>query len=314
MAQITQLKKLPEGRTQSAGHSIHRYAMGIDIGGHKIEGSIVGSEGSVIRTLRWPTPRDYTSTKDSILRMIKDLTGKEPLLGIGFSIPGSIDPQTGVLRNAPNSDWINNTKFFPDLAADIALPLRCENDANCLAMSEHRFGAASDCENVVGIIMGSGVGVGHVHQNQVFSGTHGLAPELGHIPLKIDGRPCLCGNTGCVEAYLSGPSILRRYWEAGGHIEIKDTKLIFDRIGKDAVAKKIIDETMVLFQRFVAAVISIYDPQCLVIGGGLSLQNIYYEQRNATAQYIFGSRTPPDIRPAQLGDASGKLGAAALFF
>jgi fructokinase len=179
-------------------------------------------------------------------------------------------------------------------------------------MSESLFGAAQNCKNVVGIIMGTGFGSGVILNGELLRGAHGLAPELGHTILAAHGRLCLCGNRGCVEAYLSGPSILARYREAGGQTVFANATDLFS--STESIAQKVAEETLSLFTRFMAALVSMYDPEVVVLGGGLANEKSYYRREKEIAGATFGSRQALPIRPAQHGDASGKLGAAALFF
>jgi len=288
------------------------HAVGLDIGGTKIEAAVVSQTGVVTHAVRHNTPSTAQETAELILTLTQDLRAKQPdVVGVGFSIPGSLDSQTKILRNAPNSPAINQTDFFPKLISKIQLPCKIENDANCLMLSEVRFGAAHGFHNAVGIIMGTGFGSGVWLQDRLFVGQSGLAPELGHTILDINGRTCLCGNRGCVEAYLSGPSILKRYFEAGGNL-CQSTEEVFDSV--DPLAKTIVEETLHFFDRFMAMLVSVYDPEVIVLGGGLSLQKMYYGREEKIARYVFGSNEMVKIKPAVHGDASGKLGAAALFF
>ena len=290
----------------------HSLAIGIDVGGTKVEGSLVSGDGKVHHTLRLPSPPDPKTMLSLIEQMVDDLSGNHSIQGVGFSIPGSLDPQTGRLRNAPNSPAVQGTHLARNLAHRLSHPLFFENDANCLVLSEYHFGAARGFAHVAGVIMGTGIGVGILYKGELFHTPRGLAPEPGHLPLNVNGRPCLCGNLGCVEAYLSGPSILRRYREAGGVRET--TAEIFAHQEKDPAAAATLAETRFFFARFMAMLVSMYDPELIVLGGGLSRQNLYYQTQELTAPFIFGSRQVPPIRPAQGGDASGKLGAAALVF
>jgi len=288
-------------------------AIGFDIGGTKIEAALVARTGELLATLRRPTPPTRAATLDLIAAMTGQLGAGMETAGVGFSIPGSIDPASGLLRNAPNSPAIDGTPFAADIARLLPMPVAFENDANCLLLSEARFGAAQGYRWAVGLILGTGVGGAVLHRGELFQGSRGLAPEPGHLPLSVDGRLCGCGNRGCTEAYLSGPALLKRYHEAGGAGTVTDTRDLFTR-EHDAVARAILEETAELFARFMAALISLYDPQVFVLGGGLSLQPFYYRQEARIAGYAFGTDQVPPILPALHGDASGKLGAAALIF
>lgn len=286
------------------------YNLGIDIGGTKIEGSVVDLLGEIHKTIRIQTPKDTLTFKKELLKLISELRSEHTITKIGFSIPGSIDPQTKCLRNAPNSSEINGTTFFEDLENDLDIPFICENDANCLIYGEWKMGAAKGYKNAVGLIMGTGFGSGVILNNQLFKSQNGLAPELGHTPLIAGGRSCLCGNLGCVEAYLSGSSILKRYHEANGDINIQSTKALFD--SKDPVAKDVLSQTQTLYAQFIASLVSIYDPEIIILGGGLSQQNMYLTSEKIIENMVFGTKKCPLIQKAQFGDASGKVGAALL--
>lgn len=283
------------------------FNLGIDIGGTKIEGSVIDTQGTIHKTIRIQTPKDTPSFLKSLLQLISDLQKDHSIQKIGFSIPGSIDPKTKILRNAPNSPEINGTTFFEDLKQYLDTPFICENDANCLIYGEWKLGAAKGYKNAVGLIMGTGFGSGVILNNALFKSQNGLAPELGHTPLIVGGRPCLCGNSGCVEAYLSGTSILKRYHEKGGSQDIQTTQQVFEIT--DPVADNIRQETQNLFSRFVANLTSIYDPEIIILAGGLSKQPLYDECQPLIKQAIFGSDLAPPLKLAQFGDASGKVGA-----
>jgi len=287
------------------------WAIGIDVGGTKIEGSLIHRSGEVETTLRLSSPSQNKDLLDAIVDMVYQLKSKHPIAGVGFSIPGSLNPKTGLLRNAPNSPAINGTPLAHNLKERLPYLLAFENDANCLAMSEFQFGAWNKL-NITGIILGTGVGVGVVHNGELFHTPRGLAPEPGHLPLNVHGRPCLCGNKGCVEAYLSGPSILKRYQEAGG--TAGDVQAIFENRDGDELAQQILKDTEILFARFLAMLVSVYDPEMFVLGGGLSKQPMFYQQEELIARFTFGSDNAPPVKAAQAGDASGKLGAASLIF
>lgn len=290
-----------------------KLAIGIDIGGTKIEAALVSLSGEIFNTLRVATPSNYQDMSRDLLHLIHDVKGDREVVGIGMSIPGSIDPDTKRLRNAPNSPAINGTDFFEHITRQTPLPVILENDANCLVLSEYQFGVARGCHHVVGIILGTGVGAGVILDRELVHGSSGLAPELGHTIIDINGRPCLCGNQGCVEAYLSGPSLLKRFHEAGGDPSVQDAKIFFS-LAHDPIAQKIIEETKIIFSRFVAAIVSMYDPEVIVLGGGVSQQKMFYECEKEISKFVFGSHKVPLIKRARGGDASGKLGAAALVF
>ena len=286
-------------------------AIGIDIGGTKVEGALVDPMGNVVQTLRQPSPTSIEDFCRMLREMVRTLSGIHPIQGIGFSVPGSIDPLTYKLRNAPNSPAINGRDLQLEFQLHLPFLLAFENDANCMLSSEMRYGAAKDVRNVVGIILGTGVGGGVSINGKIFKGHNGLAPEPGHLPIDINGRICECGNRGCVEAYLSGKSILKRFRELGGRARF--TRSIFRR-WREPASRAILSETAHIYARFIAMITSIYDPEMIVLGGGLSNQKFFYQQNHLIEQFLFGTRECPKIVPAAGGDASGKLGAALLIF
>lgn len=289
------------------------FVVGIDIGGTKVEGSLFDRSGRIQATERCPSPRQNSVMLDLIGDMVGRLAGQSVILGVGFSIPGSLDRASGLLRNAPNSPAIEGSPLRRDLQSRLPYELVFENDANCLVLSEHRFGIARGCRHLVGIILGTGVGAGVMLDGRLLHGSGGLAPEPGHLPLDVLGRTCRCGNKGCVEAYLSGPAILARYHEAGGDTGVEDSQTLFQRTD-DQVAKAILEETRYFFARFIAALVSLYDPELFVLGGGLAQQPLFRQAAGLASRYLFGSRRAPSLKLAAAGDASGKLGAAILVF
>lgn len=285
------------------------WAIGFDIGGTKIEASLIDSEGNLDATLRDSTPETASETASLIAEMVAQLTRRRTICGIGFGIPGSLDGD-GVLRNAPNSPGIEGTRFRDDMMRLIPYPMAFENDANCLVMAESKFGKAKGMDFVVGVILGTGIGVGAILDGKLFRGAHGWAPEPGHLPLDIRGRTCRCGLKGCVEAYLSGPSLLKRFRELGGPLEM-DSEDLFE--SQDPIATELLDQTRELYLRFLGMLTSIFDPQILVLGGGLSNQPLFVEDiEGQIPSHSFGSDRAPRLVRSSLGSEAGKFGAAAI--
>ncbi|MCB1041764.1 MAG: ROK family protein [Acidobacteria bacterium] len=290
-----------------------RWALGFDIGGTKIEASQISSTGELGRTLRFPVPESTDATVDMIVSMAMDLRRDVQVEGIGFGIPGSLD-HLGVLRNAPNSPQIEGIKLGDMLSTRLSGPLYFENDANCLALAEHKFGVAKGFSYVVGVILGTGIGTGVILGDRLFRGAHGWAPEPGHLPLNVQGRICKCGLKGCVEAYLSGPSILARYHECGGGRHVTTTQTLFE-VTQDKVAESVLSETRALYTRFLGMLVSVFDPQAIVLGGGLSEQPLFQSvECHEIVANTFGTKETPRVFAAELGAESGKFGAAACVF
>lgn len=290
------------------------YAVGVDVGGTKIEAALVDRSGTELARKRVDSPREREALLQVCAALVREVAGDAVLAGVGFSIPGSLDPRTGILRNAPNMPHLAGRPFGADLAARLPWPVVLENDANCLALSERAFGAARGRDHVCGIILGTGVGSGVIIGGRLLTGAHGLASEIGHVPLFDHAVRCACGRTGCVEAFLSGPAHVRRYRAAGGDPGDGGAEVVFARADTEAIARRVVMESMQLFVRLVVALVDLYDPEIVVLGGGLSHQPGFYAQSRAIEPMLPATASAPAIVPAERGDASGKLGAAALAF
>ena len=185
--------------------------IGVDFGGTKIEAAALDGAGKFLSRLRKPTPRDYDVAIETVLALVAEteaLTGR--CERIGFAIPGSISPRTGLIRNA-NSTFLNGRPFAQDLAGALGRPVRLANDANCLAVSEALDGAGAGFDVVFAMILGTGVGGGLAVGGRPVAGRNGVTGEVGHMPLpwagpdETPGPDCWCGLNGCMELYLSGP-------------------------------------------------------------------------------------------------------------
>jgi len=197
--------------------------IGIDLGGTKIEAVVLDSHGTIAFRERAATPRgDYDGTIDAIGRLVESAehaVGTRATVGVGM--PGTISPATGLVKNA-NSTWLNGRRLLPDLERRLARPVRLANDANCFALSEASDGAAAGAPVVFGVILGTGVGGGVVVNGRVLTGPNAVAGEWGHNPLpwpedaERPGPPCYCGQSGCIETFLSGPGLVRDYATTSG--------------------------------------------------------------------------------------------------
>ena len=197
--------------------------IGVDLGGTKIEGIAIDSDGRERLRRRIPAPRDdYSRTLAALTGLVHDIEREIGARGkVGIGIPGTISPATGLIKNA-NSTWLNGTRLADDLSRLLERPLRFENDANCFALSEATDGAAQGAAIVFGVIIGTGTGGGVVVNQRVLHGANAVAGEWGHNPLPAPrdgewpGPACYCGRSGCIETFLSGPALARDYANAGG--------------------------------------------------------------------------------------------------
>lgn len=304
---------------------VGRLRIGIDLGGTKIEGVALDTDGTVRARERIAAPRnDYAATITAIRDLVRLLrerggAGQDPSTAtIGMGMPGSLSPRTGLMQNA-NSVWLNGKPFDRDLVAAIGQPIRLANDANCFALSEATDGAAAGAARVFGIILGTGCGGGIVLDGRLSEGGQGISGEWGHNPLpwmsrdEHPGPQCWCGRYGCMETWVSGPGL------EGDHLRVTGNALngpqIVERAAAgDRQAQATLDRHADRLARGLAHVVNIIDPEVIVIGGGLSeLTHLYEVLPRLMAHHVFCDAPSIRVVPPRWGDASGVRGAAWLW-
>ncbi|CAM2926481.1 MULTISPECIES: ROK family protein [Methylobacterium] len=301
-----------------------RARLGIDLGGTKIAGIVLDSRGATLAEARVPAPRgDYRGTLEALAALVERLeseagTPSRAPCSVGVGMPGSLSPATGLVRNA-NSHWLNGHPFGIDLARRLDRPVRIENDANCLAVSEAVDGAGSGARVVWAVILGTGVGSGIAIDGRVLTGRNGIAGEWGHGPLPAptpDERPgpdCYCGRRGCVETWLSGPGLAADHARRHGRHGTAEAVVSAARDG-DGDARKTLATHLDRLGRAAAQVVNLLDPDVIVIGGGLSrIPELIAGLPGAIAPHVFSDAFDTPVRASLHGDASGVRGAAWLW-
>lgn len=296
---------------------------GIDLGGTKIEGAILESRENPRLLARQRVPTEahlgYEHILDQVAHLVESLaaeTGKRPER-IGLGHPGTLDPNTGVVKNA-NTTALIGKPFDKDLERRLSVPVRLANDANCFAVAEALMGAVPEvvpnAEVVFGVILGTGVGGGLVVRGKVVNGRQGIAGEWGHNFLDADGGPCYCGKVGCVETLISGPALERFYAEKSGQsLHLRE---IVERsvAGNDAAAVAAMDRLIHFFGKAIAVVINIVDPDAIVLGGGVgNIDRLYTDGVAEARKHLFNTRIDTVFLKPKLGDSAGVFGAALLF-
>ncbi len=300
-----------------------RIRIGIDLGGTKIEGLALDRRGAQIARLRIATPQhDYAATVRAIAEVVRDLerradAGQPASVGVG--IPGTIVSATGLVKNA-NSTWLNGQPLERDLAAALARPVRCANDANCLAVSEATDGAAAGAGLVFAVVLGTGCGGGIAVNGAVRMGPNGVCGEWGHNPLpwatpgELPGPLCYCGQRGCIETWISGTGLARDHKAITGQA-LTAPQIVAAAASGDAAAEASIARLEDRIARALASVVNLLDPDAVVLGGGLSnLDRLYAHLPALIERHLFGGgalATP--VLKAKHGDASGVRGAAWLW-
>jgi len=294
--------------------------IGIDLGGTKIEGIALANNGDELSRYRIATPRDdYTGTVQAIHDVVTYLEQQTNQSGsVGIGIPGAISPATGLVKNA-NSTWLIGEPLETDLAQKLDRPVRISNDANCFAVSEATDGAAKDAEVVFGVIIGTGTGGGICINRHVVTGANAIGGEWGHNPLpwprdeERPGLPCYCGQSGCIETFLSGTGLTRHFLDAGG-VANQAQDIIAQLEAGDPLAQKVIADYEDRMARALASIINVLDPDVIVLGGGLSnVSRLYQNVPKLWASYIFSDHVATELVAPLHGDSSGVRGAAWLW-
>ncbi len=292
---------------------------GIDFGGTKIEAAALDADGQILSRHREFNPRDYGAA----IRVVQDLVAQVeadvgPVERLGVATPGSISPATGLMRNA-NSVWLNDKPFREDLERAMDRPIRFANDADCFAISEAKDGAAAGAKSVFGVIIGTGCGGGVVVNGAPLDSRNGIAGEWGHIPLpwpsaeELGATTCWCGRQGCLETWVAGTGLERDHRAVTGHA-LKAEEIIAAMRAGDAAAVASFDRYVDRLGRALAVVCDIFDPDAIVLGGGMSnVDELYPRLPPIIAKGVFSDVFTTPVLKARWGDSSGVRGAAWLW-
>ena len=309
--------------------------IGIDVGGTNVKIALVDSDGKIGYSNTIPTRAEmgYEYTINNMKQAIRDLMTETKLSakdieGIGFGLPGQVDFKSGIVRlitNIPGWVEIPLAKMIED---EFHIPTRIDNDVRCAALGELNFGAGKGCENLICITVGTGIGSGLIINGKLVRGASNAAGEIGHIKLQMhDGPICGCGDTGCLEAFASGPSIVamaEEYIMGGKSTKYREmangndiTPFIVAEAAKagDAVAKRIFTRMGEYIGIGMASVVNLLNPEKIIIGGGVAdagdiLLNPLKETIKKRAMKIAGETV--QVVPAQLGNTAGVIGASLL--
>lgn len=293
--------------------------IGIDLGGTKIEGLALSSDGREIERRRVPAPRgNYADTVRAVADLVGTIEATVNQRGtVGVGVPGAISPATALIKNA-NSTWLIGHRLGDDLSRALNREVRLANDANCFALSEATDGAAAGASVVFGVIIGTGTGGGVVVNGQIVVGANAIGGEWGHNPLPAaedderPGPPCYCGRSGCIETFLSGPALARDYITLGGS-DLAASEVAARAAQGDPLAQLCLDRYERRFARAIASIINVLDPDVVVLGGGLSNMPRLYERIPLLwGRHIFSDHAATRLVRARHGDSSGVRGAAWL--
>ena len=294
--------------------------IGVDLGGTKIEIIALDDRGAPLLRRRVPTPAgDYSGTVRAIAELVRSAQAQIGVFAsVGIATPGALSPQTGLLCNS-NSVVLNGKPLDRDLADALGQPVRLENDANCLAISEAADGAGAGSRVVFAAILGTGVGGGIVIEGRILTGLNRIGGEWGHNPLpwatenERPGYRCYCGKFGCIETFLSGAGLAREYFSLSQK-ELPAEQIAEAEQSGEPDAVKSIAAYQDRLARSLAALVNILDPDTIVVGGGISnISSLYDGLTDLIGQRAFSDGIKAKVVQAAHGDSSGVRGAAWLW-
>ena len=312
-----------------------RYILGIDVGGTNIVAGTVAEDGSEILGLVSEPTLPEQGPDNVVQRIVKlarasmaEARGKE-IAGVGIGSPGPLDTRRGVVLLTPNLGW-TDMPLRDRIAGALGLPATLDNDANCAIFGEWWRGAARGADYVVGLTIGTGVGGGIVLHGDIYHGVSDFAGEIGHMTIDSTGRRCKCGNYGCLEAYASGPAIAARAVEGiqagaetslpryvNGDLQRITAQVVYEAAHDgDEYALEMVRDTAKFLGAGVANIINIFNPQVVVICGGVTLagDKLFVPLRSEVKRRAFKPAVAVcRIVPGELPGTAGVYGAVAVF-
>ena len=312
-----------------------KYAIGIDLGGTKILSAVVDKEnGNILHFAKKKTKKETGNKKilKKITECLEELlerrkVNKDDISSICIGAAGQIDRKNGILLSAVNLECYD-LDLKKELQEKYDLPVFVGNDVETAALGELKYGSAKGYKEVVCIFVGTGIGSAIIHNGEIIRGATGSAGEFGHIIVDLNGRPCACGGNGCLEAYASRSAIEKRIEGAlkkGQKSVISEylsddkpitSKMIRESINKkDELVIRYVDEASEYLSGGIASIINFYNPQLIILGGGLiNAVDYFYEQvvKKSLSKSLPVPAQNTVFKKAKLGDFSGVIGATLL--
>ena len=314
---------------------VKKYNIGVDIGGTNVKIALVDPKGAIVYSNSVPTRAEmgyeYTvkNIKETIYTSMKesDVT-IDSIGGIGFGLPGQINSEAGVVRLLPNIPGWVNVPLGQIIEDEFKVKCKIDNDVRVATLGEFTYGAGQGCKNLVCITVGTGVGSGIIVNGQLVRGASMSAGEIGHMILQAhEGPICGCGNTGCLEAFASGPSIVQlakeylsggksaKFEELANGREITPFMVYEAAMQGDAVAKRIFAIVGEWLGIALTSVVNLLNPEKIIIGGGVSQAGNFLIdpiRKTINERAIKVSADAVEVVTAKLGERAGVIGASLL--
>ncbi len=301
-------------------------AIGIDVGGTNLRAGVVDSDGRVADSISVVTPREARALEDALVSAIEALAGRHQVASVGLAVAGFISREQDRVRFAPHLPW-RDARVAELLQPRVGLPVFLEHDANSAAWGELYFGPAAMGENVAVIAIGTGIGAALLVGGEMYRGSNGVAPELGHLPLVPGGRLCPCGKRGCFERYCSGTALAATADEmlvahperatilAVGS-ELDGSAVARAAAGGDPIALAAIADFAHWLGVGLSIVADVFDPDLIVVAGGVAASAPLFleDARRSYAGMVTGAghRRLARIRCSELGPNAALIGAAEM--
>lgn len=315
-----------------------RLAIGVDLGGTKIDIGLVDETGIIHHHQRLETlvAQGAEAIENQILESVRIMQEKAPfpLLGIGVGVAGQIDSENGSVVFAPNLKW-KNVPLRENLEQALKLPVRVINDARALTMGEWQYGAGNGFQDIVCLFIGTGIGGGVVSRGNLLSGCSNTFGEAGHMTIDFNGPVCTCGKKGCLEAFCGGWGIAARAREAvekdgkgaasrklldlaNNQVEKITANLVVQAFHQnDPMASEIIERMKLGLIAGCASLVNILNPCRLIVGGGLvegMPEIIGMIDQGVKREALKAATRTLEVVRAKLGKELGVLGSAAIIF
>lgn len=284
-----------------------QHFIGFDVGGTHIKHGVIDENGEELVSDQYDTPDDTETFKQKWKAVVDEYQNHHDITAIGVSFPGYINPKTGIAAKAGALAFMDGANLLSLFAGLSDLPVVVENDANCAALGERWRGAGRDFENFVCITVGTGIGGGIILDGELYRGTHFRAGEFGVMPVGNQGESMheVASASGLMGA-------CRRALALSAD-EMPHGKEIFERMDSDVHLREAVNQWAGFLSRGVYSVISLFDPQAVLIGGGLSEQEKLYELLgNHLKKFEMWEALQVPIHPCELGNQAGRLGAVWL--
>lgn len=300
---------------------MHKFIIGVDLGGTNLKIAVLDSNYNIRHKNIFPT-KSFRNKKELIEALARAIEksisssrlAKRRISGIGVGVPGPLNYNTGTIYFFPNIPGWKNVNLKRILEKRLKLPVFLDNDANLMALAEHKLGAAKGKKYAVCLTLGTGVGGGIISEGKLYRGADNVSGEIGHLPINESGPRCNCRGIACLEAYIGNSRILNEAKkEFGSTITLEKLSQFAGR--KNTKALKIWNRAAQRLGTALTAVINLLNPECIVIGGGVAnagktLFDTVKKTVKQRAMPIQAKRAK--IYKAKLGNNAGIIGAAIM--